>query len=272
MSESNKIIGIIPSAGIGSRMRPLKIWKELISVGYKEQNYNGKKEIIPKVLAEYTIGNMVNGGVEDFILIINDQKSELLRYFGDGKQNKMNVVYICQDITSQCYGLPIAINTAYRWIKDSTTFLGLPDTIVKPDDCFAELYKTHMEKSSDLTLGIFPTNTPSSLAPVSIDAEGRLLKIYDKPKNSSIYNTWMIAVWSPKFTELLHNYTEKYISNPDNIVKEIILSDIFNLAITLNLNVFGHTFQNGTAMDLGDIQKLMEYKLLIETEQLKNKV
>jgi glucose-1-phosphate thymidylyltransferase len=266
---NDNLVGIVPAGGFGKRMRPLKIWKELIPVGYKTHIEDEKEKHVPKVIAEYTLENMINAGAEKIVMVLNEQKTELFRFFGDGSDYGSSMAYVCQESSFPFYGMPIAFNAAYKWIRNSTVLMGMPDTIVEPFDCFEILLEMHEQKKSDLTIGVFPTNRPNRLAPVSIDpVTGRVKAVYDKPKSTKIHNTWNVAVWSGRFTELLHGYVQEYISNLENASNEMLLSDVFNQAIKENLEVYGHFFSNGWCYDLGNIDEFIQSRHRIEMSHL----
>ena len=271
-ADDHSLIGLIPSAGAGMRMRPFRGEKELTVVGYRTCMKHGREITVPKVLGEYVMGNMLNAGARKLILITNEHKSELLKFYGDGSQYGASLAYVCQQSDSDLYGMPIALNLAYSWIRQSTVLLGMPDTIVQPEESFALLLKTHREKGADLTLGVYPTDTPSSLAPVDMDEKtGEVYRIFDKPKNPCLFNTWNIVIWGPAFTELLHDYVETYRTNRIG-QGEAILSDVFNLAIDKGLRVYGRYFRTGFCCDLGDIEKFVFLKRKFEQEHEERKV
>lgn len=265
----NSIVGVVPCAGLGTRMKPFKVWKELLNVGYQINKDFNEDILMPKVLSEYTIDNMIEGGAKDFIIVINDQKSEIVRYYNNGKIKDVNICYVCQDITSDFYGLPIAIYEAVKWAKDGTVFLGLPDTIVTPSYCFGLLHDFHLRKEADLTLGIFYTDNPLSLAPVRVNDNGVIKEVYDKPKETNLKNTWNIAIWGEKFTKLLIENVEEFTGKVENKNHEILLSDIFNLAIKKRLKVYGKIFDEGSCTDFGNINSFANYKISLEKIQMK---
>lgn len=266
--EKRDVIGIIPAGGYGTRMAPFKVWKELIHVGYKEAEINNERQLVPKVVAEYTVEGMADAGAKQIIMILNEQKYELFKFFGNGSNYGTNISYTCQDTNKLLTGMPVAMDTAYYWLKDKTVFMGMPDTIVEPFDAFKSLYQFHLEKAADLTIGVLPTSTPTRLAPVLIDKKtSHVLNIYDKPKFTKIYNTWNIAIWSPKFTELMH----EYVLEAEKSVKaktELLLTDVFLKAIDSGLEVYGHMFEEGHLYDLGDIKQFVACRLEIEREIL----
>lgn len=260
----DRVIGVIPSGGSGVRMKPFRALKELTTIGYRYAVKEGSSISIPKVLGEYTLDNMLLSGVEDIIIIINENKSELIKFYGNGKQYGANIVYACQEQDSALYGMPVAFDSCYSWIKNSTVIMGMPDTMVLPSDCFSTLLDLYDEKNADLVLGVFPTDHPQTLAPVEFDEETKkIINIYDKPKETSIYNTWNIAVWSGRFTDLIHKYVGEQLKLVSGR-KEIIIGDVFNDAISKGLNVYCNFFEEGHCFDLGDICKYDSMKIQIE--------
>jgi glucose-1-phosphate thymidylyltransferase len=266
--NGSEIIGLIPAGGFGKRMRPFKIWKELIPIGYKIC-LSDEQKIIPKVVAEYTLDNMLHIGTQRIIFVLNEQKTELLRFFGHGNQYETNIAYVCQETNPHFYGMPMAIDTAYVWLKGHLVLMGMPDTIIEPNDCFKRLLEMHHEKKADLTLGVFPTEKPQRLAPVVIQkGTNRVERIYDKPKETKIFNTWNIAVWSTKFTEMLHEFVSSYTRNEQNIGKEMLLTEVFNLAIDNRFAVYGLFFTDGKCYDVGNMDEFIITRHQIETVHL----
>ncbi|MCX7843717.1 MAG: sugar phosphate nucleotidyltransferase [Clostridia bacterium] len=265
MSAANEIIGLVPSGGYGKRMRPIKVWKELIHVGYKKVKIGESMKNIPKVVSEYTVENMIEAGAKKIIMILNDQKFDIFRYFEDGSQYGASIVYTCQNADSGFTGMPIAIDTAYPWIQNKTVLMGMPDTIVDPYDSFKHLLKSHQDQESDLTLGVLPTNCPQRLAPVVFDeVTSEVRDIFDKPKSTQIYNTWCMAVWSGRFTELLHSFVNQVKDGSRPCEKEIILSDVFRESLRQGLKVYARYFPKGSFHDLGDVNEFISSRIKIE--------
>ena len=70
--------GIIPAAGMGSRIQPLAFSKELLPVG----TFNSGSEERPRAVSEYLIERMVLAGAEKICFVISPGKSDILNYFG----------------------------------------------------------------------------------------------------------------------------------------------------------------------------------------------
>jgi glucose-1-phosphate thymidylyltransferase len=171
----------------------------------------------------------------------------------------VNCSYLCQEKQN---GMPGALDVAYPWVQDKIVCMGMPDTIVIPNDCFAQLLEVHTKAAADLTLGIFPTDTPQSLAPVHTDmASGRVLEVFDKPCTTHYLNTWGIAIWTPVFTELLHEHVNRCAKDS---TQELLLSDVFSAAIKQKLRVYSMLFANGQYFDIGTPEGLRLTRYILE--------
>src|SRR5438445_8604996 len=70
--------GIIPAAGIGSRIQPLAFSKELLPVGSR---LDGDTER-PRAVSEYLVERMILGGADRICFVISPGKSDILEYYG----------------------------------------------------------------------------------------------------------------------------------------------------------------------------------------------
>jgi glucose-1-phosphate thymidylyltransferase len=192
--------------------------------------------------------------------VLSPSKWEIAKFFMSGAQFNLFFGYLCQD---EPLGMPGALDTAYSWIKDCTVCMGMPDTIVEPADCFEQLLRFHREKEADLSLGIFPTPNPETLAPVHIDpTSARVIEIFDKPLRPPHFNTWGIAIWGPSFTELLHCYVQQRTELRAG--QELILSSVFTEALVHGLKVYGKWFPQGKFYDIGTPEGLKSARMAIE--------
>jgi len=130
----------------------------------------------------------------------------------------------------------------------------MADTIFTPPDAFARMLAQHRQTGADVTLGIFPTNRPEKLCPVTVDAAGWVLNMVDKPAHSNIMNTWGCACWSPVFTQFMHNYLGKVPPGS----KEVVLADVFRGAMATGMNVMGLFFEEGEYIDIGAPDDLVQ--------------
>src|SRR5580658_2110184 len=248
--------GIVPAAGVGARLSPYRAPKELIQIGYR--SVEGR--LLPKAAIEHIMTAMRAGGVDRAFVVLSPAKWDVFRYLGCGEQLGMDLAYLCQEAA---LGMPHALDLATPFLTGRTVGLGMPDTIVAPDDCFARLFDFHDATKADLSLGVFPAPEPHALAPVVIEpGSHRVLAIVDKPEDPPAANTWGIAAWSPVFTELLHGFVTTALREPE---RELLLSDVFMAAVTAGLRVHALAFESGEYHDIGNPAAVMRVRARLET-------
>src|SRR5512142_2949115 len=119
--------GIIPAAGIGSRIQPLAFSKELLPVGSRRE---GEVER-PKAVSEYLVERMTRAGADKICFVISPGKSDILEYYGANVYS----AHLCYNVQPQPRGLCDAIFQALPMISAmEQVCIGLPDTIWFPED------------------------------------------------------------------------------------------------------------------------------------------
>ncbi|HEX5412384.1 MAG TPA: sugar phosphate nucleotidyltransferase [Terriglobia bacterium] len=237
-SSSAEFIGVIPAAGIASRLKPCRYVKELLPVSYIVEGDPGSTMPVPVV--ELSLRALRAASVKRCIIAISDRKPELMRYLGDGSDFGLEFAYVEQ---SRPTGLAAAVNLAYNWTHGSYCCLVLPDTIVYPSTAMCQLVESMRTDPCNLALAVFPTDTPEQLGPVRFDSLGRVAEVLDKPRSTDLYNTWAMAVWSPEFSDLLYHQLEESTN--------LALGEVFDLAVSKGLNVRALWFPQGSFVDVG---------------------
>src|SRR3954454_12226009 len=117
--------GIVPAAGIGSRIQPLAFSKELLPVGSR---FDGDAER-PRAVSEYLVERMLIAGATKICFVISPGKSDILEYYG-GQIGPASLSYVVQPNPA---GLCDAIFCALPLIPPGEqALIGLPDTIWFP--------------------------------------------------------------------------------------------------------------------------------------------
>jgi glucose-1-phosphate thymidylyltransferase len=84
---------------------------------------------------------------------------------------------------------------------------------------------------------------------VEYEESGRVVHIYDKPRQTHLQYTWGIIAWRPRFTEFLHDSLRS---------KGIVdFAQVMNTAIAAGLN-FRAVHTNGSYSDLGTYEEIIE--------------
>jgi glucose-1-phosphate thymidylyltransferase len=169
--------GIIPAAGMGSRIQPLAFSKELLPVGSR---LDGEVER-PRAVSEYLVERMILGGAGKICFVISPGKSDILEYYG-GSIGGANLCYAVQPRPA---GLCDAIFRALPVIdRAQPVIAGLPDTIWFPEDALRLL------PDDAFSFLLFPVETPELFDAVVTDAKGRVREIQVKRRGAESNWIW----------------------------------------------------------------------------------
>lgn len=169
--------GIIPAAGIGSRIQPLAFSKELLPVGSR---LDGQVER-PRAVSEYLVERMIRGGADKICFVISPGKSDILEYYG-ASIGPASLAYVVQPSAS---GLCDAIFRALPLTRpDEGVLIGLPDTVWFPEDALCSL------PDDVLSLLLFPVRRPEFFDAVVADEEGRVEEVQVKQHNARSSWIW----------------------------------------------------------------------------------
>lgn len=169
--------GIIPAAGIGSRIQPLAFSKELLPVGSYVTGLNER----PRAVSEHLIERMVNAGVDKICFVISPGKSDIMDYFG-GNALSATIFYAVQE---KPLGLCDAIFRALPLIPcDERVCIGLPDTIWFPETGLSLL------PGDELSLLLFPVENPEVFDAVVTNGDDRVLEVQVKSPQAATKWIW----------------------------------------------------------------------------------
>ncbi len=188
--------GIIPAAGVGSRIQPLGFSKELLPL---PGGTNGQADR-PRAVSEYLVQRMLIGGARKLCFVISPGKADIVGY------------YSCFDSAELCYvvqpspaGLCDAVFRARSLITPHESILvGLPDTIWFPENGFRALPDT------GLSFLLFPVAQPERFDAVLSNGSGRVQEIRVKqpnPESSWIWGAFKLS--AGVFEELYQLWCER---------------------------------------------------------------
>jgi dTDP-glucose pyrophosphorylase len=169
--------GIIPAAGLGSRIQPLAFSKELLPVGSRFTE-TGER---PKAVSEYVVERMLLGGADKLCFVISPGKSDIVKYYGSGVRDAQ----VCYVVQPSAAGLCDAIFRALPLVRpEEQVLVGLPDTVWFPVEGYRLL------PPSGLSFLCFPVDQPQLFDAVVSDAEGNVLEIQVKQQTASSHWVW----------------------------------------------------------------------------------
>lgn len=250
-----EMVGLIPAAGRASRIAPLPCSKELFPVGFRPTNEG--QSFRPKVVCHYLLEKMRCAGVTKVFVVIRKGKWDLPDYLGDGELFDMQFAFL---IMSLPYGPPYTVDQAYPFIQHALVLFGFPDIIFKPDDAFQRLVDRQAETSADIVIGLFPANEWQNKDIVELEDSGRVLEILSNPAGEKARFTWIIAAWTPVFTDFMHDYLMKGSRNFEEIPqlqREMTMGNVIQAAIANGLIVQSTLFADHTYLDIGTPEDLL---------------
>ncbi len=169
--------GIIPAAGIGSRIQPLAFSKELLPVGTRLEGDIER----PRAVSEHLIERMITAGVDKICFVIAPGKSDIINYYG-ARIGPARIAYVVQ---AEPAGLCDAIFCATPFIgAEEPVVIGLPDTIWFPEDGLNRL------PDDRLSFLLFPVEHPEFFDAVVTDARGRVEAIEVKQRGARSRWVW----------------------------------------------------------------------------------
>lgn len=169
--------GIIPAAGIGSRIQPLAFSKELLPVGSRLEGGIER----PRAVSEHLIERMIAAGVDKICFVIAPGKSDIINYYG-ACIGPARIAYVVQ---AEPAGLCDAIFRASPFIgTEEPVVVGLPDTIWFPENGLALL------PDDVLSFLLFPVEHPEFFDAVVTDAGGRVEEIQVKRNDARSHWVW----------------------------------------------------------------------------------
>jgi glucose-1-phosphate thymidylyltransferase len=127
--------------------------------------------------------------------------------------------------------------------------LGFPDIIFEPEDAFVQVLNKQAETQADVVLGVFRTDEPQKWDMIDMDEHGQIRKIVIKPPRSNLTCTWALAVWSPSFSEFMHQYLAQSSHAADRT--ELHVGNVIQAAIDDKMHVEGVFFPHGRCLDIG---------------------
>jgi len=169
--------GIIPAAGVGSRIQPLAFSKELLPVGSRCELDVER----PRAVSEYLVERMIAGGATNLCFVISPGKMDIVQYFG----SRIGQTHICYVVQSQPAGLCDAVFQALPLIgAREQVLVGLPDTVWFPENAFVLL------PDDAFSFLLFHVGRPQLFDAVLTDEQNRVKEIRVKQTDPGTQWVW----------------------------------------------------------------------------------
>ena len=175
--------GVIPAAGLGSRIQPLAFSKELLPVGSRTGD-DGRER--PRAVSEYLVERLIAGGADKLCFVIAPGKSDILNYYAAGVTGEgggdATAAYVVQPKPG---GLCDAIFRAAPLVApDEHVLVGLPDTVWFPTAALTAL------GDDGLQFLLFPVDRPEFFDAVVTGDGGAVKEIQVKSPDARSRWVW----------------------------------------------------------------------------------
>lgn len=253
--EGPPAVGVIPAAGVGSRVQPLPGSKELFPVGSQTlPDWEGPR---PRVVSQHLLEAMKAGGVDTVYWVLREGKWDIPEYWGDGHRMGLHFAYL---MMRWPYGVPFTIDQAYPFVKDRIVLVGFPDLLFRPMEAFRTMREKLVATSANVVLGCMPAEDPTKADVVERKSDGTVQAIHVKPDQTSLREAWMLAAWGPTFSDWLHDRIEHIVADPDRRervdAEERHLGHLIQEALADGLSVQSVSFPEGRFLDIGTPESL----------------
>jgi dTDP-glucose pyrophosphorylase len=258
-NRRKEVVAVLPAAGRSLRLAPLPCSKEILPVGLQAMAGQGPRL---RVVSHYLLECLHKADIRMGYIVIRQGKWDIPTYWEGGGMLGMNLAYVVIEGSS---GPPDTIDRAYPFVKDNIVAFGFPDIILHPSDIFVKLLDRLEGSGSDVVLALFPAHDAKAMDMIEIDAACRVRAIHLKPKATRLRYAWLCAVWTPVFTEFLHQFLRRVkqgrkvgvvgnrrIDAQGDIPVGVVLKE----AVKAELKVEGVTFPTGRYIDIGTPQGL----------------
>jgi glucose-1-phosphate thymidylyltransferase len=230
---------IIPVAGAGTRLRPF--------------TYTQPKALIPvagKPIISYIIEELQTLGVKEFVFIVGYLGDKIVDYLAENQQEiSYEVVY-----QNQREGLGHAIYQSKEYVKENE------EIVIILGDSIIDIEKKHFLKANHSVLGIKKVEDPCNFGVATINEEGRIVNLVEKPKiptsNWALVGLYRI-VESSMFFEIL----EQLIKDDIRTNGEIQLTDA--LIRMIDKGVTFETYRVNNWLDVGQGDILLDSNAIL---------
>jgi glucose-1-phosphate thymidylyltransferase len=242
-------VALVPAAGRGTRLPDRQLSKELLAFGGA---HGDGKPVISHLL------NCIGlAGIRDVNIVLRQGKWDIPGYLTGDDWKQLRFSY---KITAGTSGVPETAALGIEGFEARKVFFGFPDILFEPKDAVARLIRRLGSPPAEVVLGLFPTENPNKMDMVEVDESGRVTAIEIKPASTRLNFTWILAVWTPRFSSYLNEIVKH---SPQRLRKLAEGSDgghlghVFQLALTDGMAIESEIFAEGRTLDIGTPEDLV---------------
>ena len=242
----NSRIGLIPAAGIASRLGRLPFSKELLPV---RTSNSGTAAGAVQCAIENAVNVLVRNDISRQFVILRPGKWDIPAYLASGSRLHADIAYLLADASPS---VPVSLDAAYSFVRTSEVVLVFPDIVFRPVNAIEETIALRLAREAHVALALVPSTRGDKVDIVSVADSAEVLEIRAKPGQGVKGWTWVAAVWDATFTQFLHDFLAgSAAGQTDPEQGELYVADVLNAAIRAGLSVCAARFADGDAIDVG---------------------
>ncbi len=266
MHEVLDFVGVIPMAGLGSRLGTLPFSKELYPVAIPERLWE-KESFKPAVISDVLVAQMKYAGIRNIHMVIREGKWDIPGHFRGGGDRGLNIAFHVADNES---GVPFSIRQAYPFIKGRHVVMGFPDIYMSPGTVPTRLMDAlSKEREAQVVLALFHVEDPENWDVAGMKPNGLVWDIAVKEPSEKVGSmAWVAAAWKPGFSDFLNAcVADRTGGMVDGREGELQLSHVFLEYIKNGNKIRGMKVPGGTCADLGTPEGLRRFSHLLRTNK-----
>lgn len=211
---------VIMAGGEGKRLRPLTLStpKPLLKVG-------------DKPIIEYNIDRLQRVGIKNITLSINYLGDQLVEYFGDGVNRKLNIKYVREDKPLGTIGSILLVD---KFQHDDIIVMN-SDLLTNID--FKDFYKTFKDSGADMAVAATSYHVDVPYGVLEADETNRVMSLKEKPRYT-YYSNAGIYILKKSLLKMI----------PDDVFYDI--TDLIKRILEMNLALITYPI-NGYWLDIG---------------------
>lgn len=240
------LVGLVPAAGRAMRLGELPQSKEVLPLGPAAGG-------AARLVCHDLLDSYREAGVERAYVVLREGKWDVPAALGDGRALGVDLAYLVVPPTA---GVPFTLDRAYPFVRGQEVALGFPDILLTPRDLLARLRAHHHAAGSEVSLALVPCDRPEASDLVEVDGTGRVMRFEIKPRVPTLALTWVLALWTPRFTDFLHEWVAAEASRSTPRGREAYVGDVLADAVARGLAVSGLELPDGRSLDVGTPESL----------------
>ena len=255
-----EVVGLIPAAGQAKRLQPFPCSKELFPVGFTNDPQTGMPR--PKVAAHFLLEKFKAAGISKTFIVIREGKWDIPTYFQEGQGIGLSLAYL---VIQGSAGPPDTLDRAYPFVAQNRIAFGFPDILFGPSDAYGRLIEQQERTEADVVLGLHRIEDPRIWDMVDSDKDGWVREIVVKPASTTLTFGWCFAVWTPAFSNFLHQFlrddaTKRNMnvlaSTANDPGGDLAVGVVFQAALKAGLRMQAVKFPQDSYLDIGTPENL----------------